>query len=416
MTYTALPSVRDSPMDGQSSVQSSPRVEPVFPFLDLKAQFDDIRDEVMEAVSRVLEEQRFILGQEVGFLENEIAALIGARAAVACASGSDALLLSLQALGIGPGDEVITTPLTFVATASSVARAGARPVFIDIRPDTFNLDPNLIEAAIGSRTRAILPVHLFGLAADLDPILEVAEAHRLAVVEDAAQAIGACYRGRHVGSLGAAGCFSFYPSKNLGGAGDGGMVTTNDPQLADQLRLLRDHGRRQKHSHEVSGHEVLGHEVLGMNSRMDALQAAILRVKLPHLADWTRRRREKAERYRALFDEFALVGNVKLPAAPPGCFHVYNQFTVRSSERDRLREFLRARRIPTEIYYPRPLHLQPAFAYLGYRAGEFPEAEAASREVLSLPIYPELKEERQVTVVRALADFYGTSGVSPTPL
>ena len=398
-------------MDGQSSVQSSPRVEPVFPFLDLKAQFDDIRDEVMEAVSRVLEEQRFILGQEVGFLENEIAALIGARAAVACASGSDALLLSLQALGIGPGDEVITTPLTFVATASSVARAGARPVFIDIRPDTFNLDPNLIEAAIGSRTRAILPVHLFGLAADLDPILEVAEAHRLAVVEDAAQAIGACYRGRHVGSLGAAGCFSFYPSKNLGGAGDGGMVTTNDPQLADQLRLLRDHGRRQKHSHEVSGHEVLG-----MNSRMDALQAAILRVKLPHLADWTRRRREKAERYRALFDEFALVGNVKLPAAPPGCFHVYNQFTVRSSERDRLREFLRARRIPTEIYYPRPLHLQPAFAYLGYRAGEFPEAEAASREVLSLPIYPELKEERQVTVVRALADFYGTSGVSPTPL
>ena len=403
-------------MDGQSSVQSSQCVEPLFPFLDLKAQFDGIRDEVMEAVSRVLEEQRFILGQEVGFLENEIAALIGARAAVACASGSDALLLSLQALGIGPGDEVITTPLTFVATAGSVARAGARPVLIDIRPDTFNLDPDLIEAAIGSRTRAILPVHLFGLAADLDPILEVADAHRLVVVEDAAQAIGACYRGRHVGSLGAAGCFSFYPSKNLGGAGDGGMITTNDPQLADQLRLLRDHGRRQKHSHEVSGHEVLGHEVLGMNSRMDALQAAILRVKLPHLADWTRRRREKAERYRALFDEFALVGNVKLPAAPPGCFHVYNQFTVRSSERDRLREFLRARRIPTEIYYPRPLHLQPAFAYLGYRAGEFPEAEAASREVLSLPIYPELKEERQVTVVRALADFYGTSGVSPTPL
>src|SRR5947209_16691232 len=234
----------DSQMDGKSSVKSSPRVEPVFPFLDLKAQFDDIRDEVMEAVSRVLEDQRFILGQEVESLENEIAAMIGARAAVACASGSDALLLSLQALGIGPGDEVITTPLTFVATAGSVARAGARPVFIDIRPDTFNLDPSLIEAAITSRTRAILPVHLFGLAADLDPILEVAEAHRLAVVEDAAQAIGACYRGRHVGSLGAAGCFSFYPSKNLGGAGDGGMVTTNDPQLADQLRLLRSEERR----------------------------------------------------------------------------------------------------------------------------------------------------------------------------
>ena len=403
-------------MDGQSSVKSSQYWEPLFPFLDLKAQFDDIKNEVMEAVSRVFEDQRFILGPEVELLENEIAALVGARAAVGCASGSDALLLSLKALGIGPGDEVITTPFTFVATVGSMARAGARPVLIDIRPDTFNLDPSLIEAAITSRTRAILPVHLFGLAADLDPILEVAEAHRLAVVEDAAQAIGACYRGRHVGSLGAAGCFSFYPSKNLGGAGDGGMITTNDPSLADQLRLLRDHGRRQKHSHGVSGREVLGHEVLGMNSRLDALQAAILRVKLPYLADWTRRRREKAERYRALFDEFALVRNVKLPAAPPDCFHVYSQFTVRSSERDHLREFLRARRIPTEIYYPRPLHLQPAFGYLGYRAGEFPEAEAASREVLSLPIYPELKEDHQVTVVRALADFYGTSGVSPTPL
>ena len=396
-------------MDGQSSVKSSQYWEPLFPFLDLKAQFDDIKNEVMEAVSRVFEDQRFILGPEVELLENEIAALVGARAAVGCASGSDALLLSLKALGIGPGDEVITTPFTFVATVGSMARAGARPVLIDIRPDTFNLDSNLIEAAISSRTRAILPVHLFGLAADLDPILQLAEAHRLAVVEDAAQAIGACYRGRHVGSLGAAGCFSFYPSKNLGGAGDGGMVTTNDAQVADQLRRLRDHGRSQKYSHEVLGHEVLGHEVLGMNSRLDALQAAILRVKLLHLANWTRRRQEKAERYRALFDEAALDGNVKLPAAPPGCFHVYNQFTVRSSERDRLREFLRARGIPTEIYYPRPLHLQPAFGYLGYRAGEFPAAEAASREVLSLPIYPELKEEHQGAVVRAIADFYGTS-------
>ena len=386
-------------MDGQSSVKSSQYWEPLFPFLDLKAQFDDIKNEVMEAVSHVFEDQRFILGPEVELLENEIAALVGARAAVGCASGSDALLLSLKALGIGPGDEVITTPFTFVATVGSMARAGARPVLIDIRPDTFNLDSNLIEAAISSRTRAILPVHLFGLAADLDPILQLAEAHRLAVVEDAAQAIGACYRGRHVGSLGAAGCFSFYPSKNLGGAGDGGMVTTNDAQVADQLRRLRDHGRSQKYSHEV----------LGMNSRLDAVQAAILRVKLLHLANWTRRRQEKAERYRALFDEFALDGNVKLPAAPPGCFHVYNQFTVRSSERDRLREFLRARGIPTEIYYPRPLHLQPAFGYLGYRAGEFPAAEAASREVLSLPIYPELKEEHQGAVVRAIADFYGTS-------
>ena len=240
-------------MDGQSSVKSSQYWEPLFPFLDLKAQFDDIKNEVMEAVSHVFEDQRFILGPEVEILENEIAALVGARAAVGCASGSDALLLSLKALGIGPGDEVITTPFTFVATVGSMARAGARPVLIDIRPDTFNLDSNLIEAAISSRARAILPVHLFGLAADLDPILQLAEAHRLAVVEDAAQAIGACYRGRHVGSLGAAGCFSFYPSKNLGGAGDGGMVTTNDAQVADQLRRLRDHGRSQKYSHEVLG-------------------------------------------------------------------------------------------------------------------------------------------------------------------
>jgi dTDP-4-amino-4,6-dideoxygalactose transaminase len=385
-------------MEPQGSVKPSRSVELLFPFLDLKAQFNEIRSEVMEAVSRVLEDQRFVLGQEVESLENEIAALIGTSAAVGCASGSDALLLSLKALGIGPGDEVITTPFTFAATVGAVVQARARPVLVDIRPDTFNLDPSLIPSAISSRTRAIIPVHLFGLSAELALILDVAKARGLAVVEDAAQAIGGRYAGGHVGALGSAGCFSFYPSKNLGAAGDAGMVTTNDPQLAGWLRLLRNHGRKQKYDHEV----------LGINSRLDAIQAAVLRAKLPHLANWTRRRRKIAERYRALFEECRLRRYLTPPVEPLGCFHVYNQFTVRASERDRLREFLRARGIPTEIYYPCPLHLQPAFGYLGYRAGEFPEAEAASREVLSLPIHPELKEEHQAAVVHAIASFYAT--------
>src|SRR5205814_561759 len=397
MTYTALPSVRDSQMDGQSSVQSSPRVEPLFPFVDLKAQFDDIRDEVMEAVSRVLEEQRFILGQEVESLENEIAAMIGARVAVACASGSETLLLSLQALGIGPGDEVITTPLTFVATVSSVARAGARPVLIDIRPDTFNLDPNLIEAAISSRTRAILPVHLFGLAADLDPILQLAEAHRLAVVEDAAQAIGACYRGRHVGSLGAAGCFSFYPSKNLGGAGDGGLLTTNDPEIAASLRDLRSHGARKKYYHDH----------VGINSRLDSLQAAILRVKFGYLDQWAKARRENAQRYRELFRDSGLTstGAVRLPAEAPSAHHVYNQFVIRVRERDKLRAYLTERGIGSEIYYPVPLHLQICFKELGHHAGDFPESERAADEALAIPVYPELGEASQDRVVETIASF-----------
>jgi dTDP-4-amino-4,6-dideoxygalactose transaminase len=386
-------------MDRQTSVKTSQPAEALFPFIDLEAQFDQIRDEVMQALGRVMEGQRFTLGPEVESFEKEMAALTGARAAVGCASGSDALLLSLMALGIGTGDEVITTPFTFVATVSCVLRLGAKPVFADIGPDTFNLNPDLIEAAVSSRTRVILPVHLFGLPADLDPILRVAEARGLAVVEDAAQAVGACYQGKQVGSVGALGCFSFFPSKNLGGAGDGGLVTTNEASLADRLRVLRDHGSKQRYFYDV----------VGINSRLDALQAAVLRVKLRYLADWTRRRRRKAERYRALFAEFGVDQHVRLPAAPADCTHVYNQFTIRSPERDRLREFLRAQGIPTEIYYPRPLHLQPALACLEYRSGQFPEAEAAASEVLSLPIYPELKEEHQVAVVRAVADFYGTS-------
>ncbi len=381
-------------------------MEPLFPFLDLKAQFATIRDEVMAAVTRVMESQQFILGKEGEGLERELAQRVGVGAAVGCASGTDALILALQALGVGAGDEVVTTPFTFVASAGAIARLGAKPVFIDIQADTFNLDPNQIERALSGRTRAILPVHLFGLAADLDPILAVARAHRLPVIEDAAQSIDAGYRGSKVGSLGAAGCFSFYPSKNLSGAGEGGLLTTNDPELADRFRLLRDHGSRQRYSYEV----------LGTNSRLDEIQAAILRVKLRHLDAWTTARRRNAQRYAAIFKECGLGDYVKLPVEPPGFFHVYNQFTVRCSDRDRLREFLRRRGIPSQIYYPLPLHLQPAFSYLGHRAGEFPESEKASREVLSVPIYPELSTEQQTAVGRAIAEFYDEASVMASPL
>jgi dTDP-4-amino-4,6-dideoxygalactose transaminase len=385
---------------GTVSAQGSPpNTELLFPFLDLRAQFATIHDEVMQAITRVMESQHFILGPEVQALESEIAAFVGARSAVGCASGSDALLLALLALNIGPGDEVITTPFTFVATAGVVARAGARPVLVDIEPETFNIDPGLIVPAITERTRAIIPVHLFGLAADMDPILKLAAEHKLAVIEDAAQAIGARYKGAPVGTLGTFGCFSFFPSKNLGGAGDGGMVTTNDPELADHLRILRVHGSRKKYYSEM----------LGTNSRLDALQAAILRLKLPHLDSWAKARQRNADRYRAFCLERRLNEFIALPSALADRCHVYNQFTIRSKQRDQLQQFLRGRGIPTEIYYPYPLHLQPAFSYLGYKEGQFPHSEAASREALSLPIYPELKEEQQAQVVRAIAEFYGTA-------
>jgi dTDP-4-amino-4,6-dideoxygalactose transaminase len=371
--------------------------EPLFPFLDLKAQFSAIQDEVMAAIRRVMKSQRFILGPEGESLEREVAAFVGTAEAVACASGSDALLLALMALGIGRGDEVITSPFTFVATASSVVRLGAKPVFVDIREDTLNLDETQVESASSRLTRAVIPVHLFGLSAEMDSLLAVARKHQWAVIEDAAQAIGAGYHARRVGGLGDVGCFSFFPSKNLGGAGDGGLLTSNDHELASRLRVLRHHGSREPYAYEM----------IGINSRLDELQAAVLRVKLQHLDEWNRGRRRKAARYRALFGERGMEGLVKLPVAPEHCHHVYNQFTLRCAERDRLREFLNARGIPTQVYYPLPLHLQPAFADLRYKAGALPEAEAASREVLSLPLYPELKEEHQVAVVQAIADFYG---------
>ena len=375
---------------------ASARVSPTtMPFLDLRAQFASIRHEVFDAVARTLESQQFILGAEVQALEKEVSALTGCAHAIGCASGSDALILALLALEIGRADEVITTPFTFIASAGSVARVGAKPVFVDIDARTFNIDAKAIEKAITPRTKAILPVHLFGLAADMNAIHEIAAAHRLPVIEDAAQAIGARYEGRAVGSLGVLGCFSFFPSKNLGGAGDGGMITTNDATLADRLRLLRVHGARKKYEYDV----------VGMNSRLDALQAAILRVKLRHLDDWAVARRNNARRYVELFREFRLESMLTAPITPARLAHVYNQFTVRVRDRDALREHLQSRGIPSEIYYPKPLHLQKAFAYLEYREGDFPVSEVASREVLSLPIYPELTEEQQRSVVAAIADF-----------
>ncbi|MGB7847133.1 MAG: DegT/DnrJ/EryC1/StrS family aminotransferase, partial [Candidatus Acidiferrum sp.] len=342
-----------------------------------------------------VESQHFILGPEVEALEKELSIVTECKYCIGCASGTDALILALLALEIGRADEVITVPFTFVATAGSIARVGAKPVFVDIDPQTFNIDPRAIRKAITPRTKAIMPVHLFGLAADMSEIDAIASDQGIPVIEDAAQAIGARHDGRAVGSLGLIGCFSFFPSKNLGGAGDGGMITTNDARLADRLRLLRAHGARKKYEYEI----------LGMNSRLDALQAAILRVKLRHLDQWIAARRRNADRYRELLHEFRLESVITSPIPSPTYAHVYNQFTIRVKDRDALREHLQGRGIPTEIYYPKPLHLQKAFEYLGYKPSELPASEAASAEVISLPIYPELTEEQQRAVVAAIADF-----------
>ncbi|MBV8051856.1 MAG: DegT/DnrJ/EryC1/StrS family aminotransferase [Acidobacteriaceae bacterium] len=374
--------------------KSKPKpIAPLFPFLDLQAQFESIRDEVMDAITRTMQSARFILGPDVQKLEEAIADYVGCKFAIACASGSDALLLALMAVGVGPGDQVITTPFTFVATAGSIARLGAIPVFVDIDPTTYNLDVREVAKAMTLQTRAIIPVHLYGLAADMHPLVEIANAEGIDIIEDAAQALGATWQEKKVGSVGRVGCFSFFPSKNLGCAGDGGIMTTNDADVADRLRLLRVHGSRSKYHCEI----------VGTNSRLDALQAAILRVKLPHLESWTERRRANAQRYRALFAEMKLIDRVVLPTEPAGMRHVYNLFVIRVSERDELREHLTRSGIPTEIYYPEPLHRQPAFSHLG---GSFPESERASREVLALPVYPELTEAQQRRVVSAIADFY----------
>ena len=368
----------------------------LFPFLDLKAEYAGMKEDIRAAVDKVFESQQFIMGPEVKQLEAAIAAFIGSSFAIGCASGSDALLLVLMALGADSGDEVITPPFTFVATAGSISRLKAKPVFVDIDRETYNLDVTHLEAAITRRTKAIMPVHLFGLPAEMEKITEIARAHGLPVIEDAAQSIGARYHDQHVGNIGACGCFSFFPSKNLGGAGDGGMITTSDPELAERISVLRDHGSRKKYHYDL----------LGMNSRLDSLQAAILLVKFKHLEAMSKARRRNADRYRQLFREAGLDKRIALPVEPRGLHHVYNQFVIRVPQRDQLREYLRGCGIPTEIYYPSPLHLQPAFSDLGYRAGDFPQSEEASQHVLALPVFPQMTEEQQKIVVDGIAQFF----------
>ena len=366
------------------------------PLLDLQAQYGSIKDELNEAVRRVMDSQQFVLGPDVKALEEEVAAYTGSRHAVGCASGSDALLLALMALDVGAGDEVVTTPYSFFATAAAVTRLGARPVFVDIEPGTYNIDAGKIEAAVTERTRAVLPVHLYGQCAEMDAVLEVCGRHGLPVVEDAAQAIGAQDRGRQAGAMGDIGCFSFYPSKNLGGAGDGGMLTTDADATAERLRALRVHGSPVKYYHTM----------IGINSRLDSLQAAVLRVKLPHLDAWSDARGRNAARYDRLFEEAGLAGRVRLPQVRADARHIFNQYVVRvGPERDALAAHLRRQDIGTDVYYPVPLHLQECFRYLGYTEGDFPESERAARETLALPIYPELTGEQQEYVVAAIAEF-----------
>jgi dTDP-4-amino-4,6-dideoxygalactose transaminase len=351
---------------------------------------------LLDAITRVCDSQRFIHGPEVDGLERELEAYLGVQHAIGMSSGTDALLAALMAVGVGPGDEVITPTYSFFATAGCVARLGARPVLVDIEPDTFNIDTAAAIAAISSRTRAIVPVHLFGQSADLMPLTNAAVHRGIPIIEDAAQAIGAKYHDHAVGTLGAIGCFSFFPSKNLGAFGDGGVVTTNDAQLGKTLRLLRNHGMEPKYYHHL----------VGGNFRLDALQAAVLRVKLPHLDTWTADRQRNAQRYRELFEDAQLTGTVRLPTEAPKRTHIYNQFVVRVPERDRLKERLDAAGIGTEIYYPVPFHLQKCFASLGYAAGSFPQAEAAAKDSLALPIYPELSEAQQRDVVSEIKRFY----------
>jgi dTDP-4-amino-4,6-dideoxygalactose transaminase len=367
------------------------------PLLDLQAQYRPLRTELLAAIERVCDSQRFILGAEVDALERELAEALEVEHAVAVSSGTDAILAALMALGIGAGHEVITSTYSFFATAGCVSRLGATPVFVDIDPVTCNLDPDAVRRALTPRTRAVMPVHLYGLAADMDPLMDITSAAGIANIEDACQAIGARYKGRQVGSIGTIGCFSFFPSKNLGAFGDGGLVVTRDAALAREVRLLRNHGAEPKYLHKR----------IGGNFRLDALQAAVLRVKLPHLPEWTEKRRANARQYGRLFHEAGLTDAVRLPTEPAGYHHIYNQFIVRVPDRDNVRAALAARQIGTEIYYPVPFHLQECFADLGYCRGAFPHAEEAASTSLALPIYGELTPAQLATVVEAVADAVG---------
>jgi dTDP-4-amino-4,6-dideoxygalactose transaminase len=376
-------------MSAQPHASSLP--EPV-PQLDLAAQYAAIGAEIRAAVEKVMSSQQFVLGREGAALESEIAKLCSVAHSVGVASGTDALILALRACGVKVGDEVLLPPFTFVATGSAVSALGAKPVFADIRPDTYNIDPAELERRITPRTRAIVVVHLYGMAADMDPILAFARARKLPVIEDNAQAIGASYKGRPTGSMGVAACISFYPSKNLGAYGDAGMVVTNSPEIAARLRTLRNHGQTEKY---VSSEP-------GWNSRLDEMQAAILRVKLRHLAEWQRARQAHAAEYSRLF---AQTPGVMPPHAAEGYEHVYHQYTIRVEHRDALQQFLTQRKIGNAIYYPVPLHLQPIYASLGHKPGDFPHSERAAQEVLSLPMYPELRSEQIARVAEAVAEF-----------
>jgi dTDP-4-amino-4,6-dideoxygalactose transaminase len=381
--------------------------------LDLQRQYEQVRAEVLAAVGRVCASQQYILGPEVEGLEREVAAFCGVQDAVGCASGTDALWLALIAAGVQPGDQVLTTPFSFFASASAIARAGARPVFADIDGGTFNLDPAAVTKLLGSgkndRLRALLPVHVYGQCANMDLLGQLAEEFHLAVIEDAAQAIGAAWSGsgreRRAGSMGVAAAFSFYPTKNLNAYGDAGLVTTNSAEMAAHMRLLRNHGMPQRYVHQE----------LGWNCRLDAIQAAVLRVKLKYVDGWNVARRQRAALYERLFAEAGMTSAggqsensapIQIPQTSEQAHHIFHQYVVRAYRRDELRQFLTARKIGTEIYYPIPLHLQPCFVYLGYREGDFPHAERAAKEVLALPMFPELTEEEQRLVVQSIADFY----------
>jgi dTDP-4-amino-4,6-dideoxygalactose transaminase len=367
------------------------------PLLDLKEQNAALRPEIEAALGRVLDSNGFILGGEVAELECELAGYCGTKYAIGCASGSDAILLALMALDIGPGDEVITTPYSFFATVSSITRLGAVPVFVDIDPVTYNLDPALIESKITSRTKAIELVHLYGQCSDMAALNAISEKHGIPLVEDAAQAIGAEENGVRAGAMSAVGCFSFYPSKNLGGMGDGGFVTTNDDAIAKKLLALRVHGSEERYYHKY----------VGLNSRLDGFQGAVLRVKLPHLDGWTDARRANADNYRRLFTDAGLTEQIGLPVERENAKHIYNQYVIRvPNYRDALRAHLTEKGIGTDIYYPVPLHLQECFAYLGYTEGDMPESEKAARETLALPIFPELRPEQQAYVVDTIAEFF----------
>ncbi len=366
------------------------------PILDLKAQFNDIRSEVLSAIESVCEDQSFILGQRVADLEADVANYLGCKYAVGVASGSDALLLSLMALDLQPGDEVITVPFTFFSTAGVVSRLQATPVFVDIQADTFNIDPEQIEQKITSRTKAIIPVHLFGQCADTTKILDVANRHGVKVIEDACQAIGAEQNGQKAGTFGYTGCFSFFPSKNLGGVGDGGLITTNDETLRELLLALRVHGSRSDYHHDH----------IGINSRLDALEAAVLRVKLPRLNGWNEKRAQNAANYETLFADAGLLERVILPYTVPGNVHVFNQYTIRAQKRDQLMACLKEQEIGHKVYYPVPLHLQECYQPLGYQKGDLPVSEQMAADVLSLPVYPELPHSHMELVVGAIKDFY----------